>query len=385
VVLNISVVFRQVFLTQVRISDSRGEEFAEVVDGGVEALVEGNSGLPAEFGAGEGDVGLALLGIIAGEGLMGDFGFSADFFEHFFGELEHGEFAGVADVDRAGERRVVHEADEALDQVVHVAERAGLGAIAVDGEILAAQGLDDEVGNDAAVIGMHARAVGVENPDDADVHAVLAVVVHEEGLGATFPLVITRADADGVDVSPVALRLRVDGGIAIDFGGAGLEHAGLGALGEAEAVDGSHDRGFDRLDGIVLVMRRGGGAGEVVDLIDLELEGVDDVVTDQFERGMADEVEDVAFAAGEKVVEADDFVAFMEKPLAEVGAKESRTTGDQNAHGGNAAGKAMTDKPGSDAGGISFIARCSDKKLETTDWANFTNGWRSGPVVFLPV
>jgi hypothetical protein len=88
---------------------------------------------------------------------------------------------------------LVHQAHEALDQIVDVAERARLRAVAVDRDVLPAQGLDDEVRDDAPVVRVHARAVGVEDADDADIDLVLAVVVEEQRLGAALALVVARA------------------------------------------------------------------------------------------------------------------------------------------------------------------------------------------------
>ena len=48
-------------------------------------------------------------------------------------------------------------------------------AVAVDGEGPALEGLDQEVRHHPAVAGPQPRAVGVEDPDDADVDAVGAV------------------------------------------------------------------------------------------------------------------------------------------------------------------------------------------------------------------
>ena len=84
----------------------------------------------------------------------------------------------------------VHEAHQAVDQIVDVAERPRLAAVAVDRDRLARQRLDDEVGDDAAVVGVHARAVGVEDARDLDVDAVLAVVVEEQRFGAALALVV---------------------------------------------------------------------------------------------------------------------------------------------------------------------------------------------------
>ena len=59
-------------------------------------------------------------------------------------------------------------ADEALDQIVDVAERSGLAAVAVDGDRLALERLDDEVRHDPPVARVHARTIGVEDSRDFD-------------------------------------------------------------------------------------------------------------------------------------------------------------------------------------------------------------------------
>src|SRR5690606_16843672 len=113
--------------------------------------------------------------------------------------------------------------------------------------------------DDAPVVGVHPRAEGVENTYDADVHPVGAVVVHEERLGGAFALVVAGARAERVHGALVALGLGVDFRIAVDLARGGLEDLGAAALGEPEHVDGAHNGRFHRLDGVVLVVARGGG------------------------------------------------------------------------------------------------------------------------------
>ena len=159
---------------------------------------------------------------------MTSFDLPVDELEDLLGELADGELAGIAEIDRAGEvvRRVVHQAQQALDQVVDIAEGARLRAVAVDRDGLALQRLDDEVRHDAAVVGVHARAVGVEDARHLDAQLVLAVVVEEQRLGAALALVVAGARADRIDVAPVVLGLRVDRRVAVDLGGRGLEDLG---------------------------------------------------------------------------------------------------------------------------------------------------------------
>jgi hypothetical protein len=129
-------------------------------------------------------------------------------------------------------------------------------------------------------------------------------------------------------MAPVGLGLRMDVGIPVNLGGGGLEDTCLDPLGKAEAVDGPDHGGLHGLDGIVLVVRGGSGAGEVIDPIYLELERVDHVVTDEFEAGISNEMLDIGLASSEEIVEADDFMSLLNEAIAEVGTKESGTAGD---------------------------------------------------------
>src|SRR5580700_11354648 len=97
--------------------------------------------------------------------------------------------------------------DEAVHFIADVAEAAGLAAIAVNGEVFAADGLLHKVGDDAAIVQLHARTVGIEDANDASVYLVITVVGHGEGFAEAFGFVVDRAWADGVDVAPVSLFL----------------------------------------------------------------------------------------------------------------------------------------------------------------------------------
>jgi hypothetical protein len=77
-------------------------------------------------------------------------------------------------------------------------------------------------------------------------------------------------------------------------------------------------------------MNGGCRAGQVVDLIDFEVDGVGDVVTDAFEMVVPEKMADVVLAAREKIVEAQDVLSFGEKPLAEVRSEETGAAGDEN-------------------------------------------------------
>src|SRR4029079_10598488 len=124
-----------------------------------------------------------------------------------------------------------HEPDESVDQLVYVAEGAGLFPRAVDGQLLTPQRLHDEVGDDPAVVLRHTGPVGIEDPGDADIDLVLPMVVHHQGFGDALAFVVTGAGTDGIDVAPVALGLRMYRGVAVHLGGRCLKNPGSEALG----------------------------------------------------------------------------------------------------------------------------------------------------------
>jgi len=63
-------------------------------------------------------------------------------------------------------------------------------------------------------------------------------------------------------------------------------------------------------------MDRRGGTGEVVNLIDLDVERKGHVVPQQFEPRVAHEMRNVRLAAGEEIIDAQNFVAFQYQSVA---------------------------------------------------------------------
>ena len=83
--------------------------------------------------------------------------------------------------------------------------------------------------------------------------------------------------------------------------------------------------------GIVLIMDRRRGTGQIVDLIDLDVEREGHVVTDELEAMMIEHPVDIATRPGEIVVDADDAGAALEQSLAQVRAEKPGAARDQHA------------------------------------------------------
>jgi hypothetical protein len=85
-------------------------------------------------------------------------------------------------------------------------------------------------------------------------------------------------------------------------------------------------------------VRGGCRTGKIIDAVDLKLEGVDHVMTDELEARITQKVLDVGFPTREEVVEADHLMTLLNQSITEMGTKESSTTGNENTHVGKVKG-----------------------------------------------
>src|SRR5208283_5244675 len=206
-------------------------------------------------------------------------------------------------------------------------------AVAVDGEGLAAEGLEHEVGDDAAVVGLETRAVGVEDANDVRVDGVVAVPCGDDGLGEALGLIVDRAWAGGVDASPVGFDLGMYLGVAVALGGGGVQEACVVFAREVEDVDGSGGAGEEGLGAEAGVVDGRGGRGEVEDEVDgTGVEGEGDVVIQECEGGVGGEVGEVGEVAGGEVVDAEEGVGgrLGEESVCEVRAEKACGPGDED-------------------------------------------------------
>ena len=176
--------------------------------------------MPAELLPGQADVRPPLGRVVGRQRLEDDLRTRTRQPDHLFGQLADGELAGIAEVDRPDKTvGIVHHPEQPLDHVVHKAEGAGLAAVTEDRDVPSGERLHDEVADHPAVIGVHARSIGIEDAHHANVEFVLAVVIEEQGLCAALAFIVAGAQPDTVDVTPVIFGLGVHGGVPVDLGG----------------------------------------------------------------------------------------------------------------------------------------------------------------------
>src|SRR6185437_4546377 len=116
--------------------------------------------------------------------------------------------------------------------------------------------LNNEVAYHPTIVGVHPRAIGVEDTSNLDLQLVLPMVVEKQGLSTTLPLVVAGTDANRIHVAPVAFVLRVEHRVAVDFTGRGLQYSCFQALCQPEHIDRAVDACFCGLHRVALVVYR---------------------------------------------------------------------------------------------------------------------------------
>jgi hypothetical protein len=122
----------------------------------------------------------------------------------------------------------------------------------------------------------------------------------------------------------------MDLGVAVDFARRRLQNLGPAPLRHAQHVDRADHAGFHRLDRVVLIVARRGGAGEIVNLVDFERDRMRDVMPHELEVGLAEQMVDVRLLAGEEVVEANHIMPLADEPLTNMRPQKPGAPGHQN-------------------------------------------------------
>ena len=187
-------------------------------------------------------------------------------------------------------------------------------------------------------------------------------------------------DSNCIDISPITLRLGMHGGVPVNFTSTRQQNPRLDTFSQAKHINGAHGRclnmliqykrgmrddelivcetrfevytifythtHLDGFHGIVLIVRRTGGARQMIDLIHLEEDREGDVVPNEGEVGMVKPVLDVRLPPREEIIQHHHLVSLGHETVDQMRPHEAGTAGDQDllpqgvgqAHGADDAG-----------------------------------------------
>ncbi len=161
---------------------------------------------------------------------------------------------------------------------------------------LAGERLVDESGKHHAVTAALARTHGVEEPDDGDRQAALAMPGEGEKLVDRLGTGVAPAGVAGRSEQKIAILAEGQaGGLAVDLGAGGEHNPPRLSGGQAQQQLGSGDIGFNRLDRRFDDALDADGGGEVIDELAVRNKGseklaVEDGIAVKGECGMGEEM-----------------------------------------------------------------------------------------------
>ena len=95
----------------------------------------------------------------------------------------------------------IHESHEPLNQITDVLKGPRLSAITINRERFVLQGLNDKIGHDTAIAGVHAGTECIEDACNPCIYTILVPVSIHHGFGDPFALIVTRPWAERIHVS----------------------------------------------------------------------------------------------------------------------------------------------------------------------------------------
>ncbi len=300
------------------------------VDGEPEAFVGFDARLPPEKGSRSPDIRLADLGVVDREWTEHDLAAGAGKPDDALGELQQCHLLRIANVDGVVHRSL-HESPQPVDEIGDVLKRTRLCAVTKDSDGRTGQGLAHERGNRAPVLEPHARPERVEDPNDARIDPVIAVVCHRDRFAEALGFVVHAPRPNRIDVSPVVLALGMHERVAVHLGSRGEQEPRALSLRDAEGIVGTERADLQRLNRQLQIVEGRRGTREVQDPVEVTVEAnvLGDVVLDEREAGPRLHGREVLPGSGDEVVHTDDVPALAEEELTEVRADEPRSARDE--------------------------------------------------------
>lgn len=87
-------------------------------------------------------------------------------------------------------------------------------------------------------------------------------------------------------------------------------------------------KGYNGLDGIIFIMNRGSGASKVIDLINLQQNRLNDVVSNELKPRVPKMMNQIIFPPREEIVNHDDLIASINQLINQMATNEPGPTGD---------------------------------------------------------
>ena len=149
-----------------------------------------------------------------------------------------------------------HQSDQSFNQITDITKRPCLLSPPIDRNWIALKRLHNKVGNNTTVLSMHIRSISIEDTGHFYRQTMLSLIIKKQSLVAPLAFVITRANTNRINPTPVCFGLRVLFRIAINFTGRRLENFCACSLCKTQHINCTVNTGLGSLHRIELIMHR---------------------------------------------------------------------------------------------------------------------------------
>src|ERR1700674_154091 len=215
--------------------------------------------------------------------------------------------------------------------IADVAEAASLAAVAVHRQVLPTKRLLHEVRDDAPVVELHARPVGIEDPRNARVNFVVAMVGHGHRFAESLSLIVNRTRTDGIHVAPVGFFLRMLQRIAVALRSGRSQVFRPVLASHIQSVKSAQRTDLESFNSVFRVIYRACRAGEMKYVI--HLAAIEWLVDDgllKIESRVVTEGIKIGPPSRQQIIDGNDRITFRQQCVTKVGTQEPGSAGDQS-------------------------------------------------------
>ena len=185
-----------------------------------------------------------------------------------------------------------------------------------------------EIADNPSVVEHHPGTVGIEDPDNSHVNGPGPGIIHRQCFPSPLAFVIAGSQTDRIHIPEIVFRLRMDKGISVHFRCGGDDDPGSRLPRQLENLIGSPDRRPECLDGIGLIMHRGGGTRKMENAVETSGDRIRYVLFQKVTDGSRSGTQ-IFPRPGPEIIQHIDFVPFPDQPLNKMGANEPGSARDE--------------------------------------------------------
>ena len=177
---------------------------------------------------------------------------------------------------------------------------------------------------------MHIRSIRIENAHHPRVNAIFAPIIRSQRLRAPLTLIITRANTNRIDISPILLNLRMHQRIAINLTRRRMKNLRLSLHRELQHIHHTDNTRLHRLNRIMLIMHRRRGTSKIVNLIKLPPKRLSNIMKNETKATIIKNIINILPSPRKKIIKRSHLITISEQPATKMTTEKPSATSNQS-------------------------------------------------------